>query len=65
MGNDSQDKIDEIASDLEDLKVDVEELAIEPTADATADGLNKVKSALEQAIDATDAMEEQREEPTL
>jgi archaellum component FlaC len=62
MGTHSEKNIDEIANDLEDLKTTVEELEIESPAQADARDLRTVKSALEQAIDATDALEERNDD---
>jgi archaellum component FlaC len=62
MGTDSENRIDEIANDLEDLKTTVEELEIESPPQADARDLSTVKSALEQAIDATDALEDRNDD---
>ena len=48
-------KVDELVTDLDDLKLTVEELQDElPANDENADSLTKVTTALEQASDATE-----------
>jgi hypothetical protein len=47
-------KIDQLATDLDDLKLTVEELQDELPADAATDSLARVATALEQASDATE-----------
>jgi len=55
------DKLDEIANDIDDVKVAVEELAEAPAAGVNADTVGSLKSALEQAIDAVDQLEDDAE----
>ena len=59
---DAADKINDLTSDLEDLKTTVEELQVEPPANVKAESLQAVKAALQQATDATDEIEDQQEE---
>ena len=59
-GND--DEINEIATDLEDLKTTVEELQTDPPADMDPDALDRIKGALDVAVDATDDLEEEQED---
>jgi outer membrane murein-binding lipoprotein Lpp len=59
---DDVDKINDLTSDLEDLKTTVEELQVDPPANVNAESLQAVKAALQQATDATDAIEDQQEE---
>jgi outer membrane murein-binding lipoprotein Lpp len=47
-------KLDELATDLDDLKLRVEELQDELSGDATDETLTRVAAALEQASDATE-----------
>ena len=56
------DKINALTSDLEDLKTTVEELQIDPLTNVDPESLEAVKGALQQATDATDAIEDQQEE---
>ena len=58
----SDDEISEIATDLEDLKTNVEELQTNSPPDIDPGALDRVKGALEDAIDATDELQEQQEE---
>ena len=65
MGNipgDDEDTINNLTSDLEDLKTTVEELQINPPTNVDAESLQAVKAALQQASDATDEIEDQQEE---
>ena len=65
MGSDSQrDKIDELASTIDDMKTTVDELAAEdPLPDADATNLNVIQTALDRASDAADDLvEEERDE---
>lgn len=59
---DDVDKINDLTSDLEDLKTSVEELQVDPPANVDAESLQAVKAALQQATDATDAIEDQQKE---
>ena len=54
----SDDEISEIATDLEDLKTNVEELQTNSPPDIDPGALDRVKGALEDAIDPTDELEE-------
>ena len=55
------DKVDELTSGLDELKTTVEELQIEPAGDSDAGRLESVKSALDQASEAADEIEEERD----
>jgi hypothetical protein len=59
---DSEDQINEIANDLEDLKTTVEELQNDPPSDIDPNSLGGLKNALDDAVDATDELEEQQEQ---
>jgi outer membrane murein-binding lipoprotein Lpp len=59
---DDEDKINNLTSDLEDLKTTVEELQDDPPTNVDAESLQAVKAALQQASDATDEIEDQQEE---
>ena len=59
---DDEDKINNLTSDLEDLKTTVEELQVDPATNVDAESLQAVKAALQQASDATDEIEDQQEE---
>ena len=58
---DDEDKINDLTSDLEDLKTTVEELQVDPPMNVNAKSLEAVKAALQQASDATDEIEDQQE----
>ena len=60
--SDNDDKLHELASSMEDLKTTVEELEIDPPADVDPASLDRVKDALEDAVAATDELEDQQEE---
>ena len=60
MSAERQDKIDELASDLDDLTVTVEELQDELPSESEAEPLKTIKTALEQASEATDELENRR-----
>ena len=65
MGSASQqDKIDDPASMIDDMKTTVDELAAEdPLPDADATNLNVIQTALDRASDAADDLvEEERDE---
>ena len=59
---DNDEKLNELTSSLEDLKTTVEELEIDPPADVDPASLNRVKDALEDAVSATDDLEDRQEE---
>jgi hypothetical protein len=59
---DSDEKLNDLTSSLEDLKTTVEELQIDSPADVDSSSLERVKNALEDALDATDELEEHQEE---
>ena len=61
---DDDDKINDLTSDLEDLKISVEELQIDPSTNVDPESLEALKGALQQATDATDEIEDQEEERT-
>ena len=56
--SDPRRKIDELASDLDDLTTTVEELEIEATNEADADELRRLQHALEKASDAADVVDD-------
>jgi hypothetical protein len=58
MTPDPRRKIDELASDIDDLVTSTEELQTDPTIDADPAELERLRRALEQASDATDALDE-------
>jgi hypothetical protein len=58
---DDDDKVDELTSGLDELKTTVEELQIETAAGIDAGQLETVRSALEQASDAADEIEQERD----
>ena len=60
--SDNDDKLNELTSSLEDLTTTVEELEIDPPADLDPASLNRVKDALDDAVAATDNLEDQQEE---
>ena len=60
--SDDEDKINNLTSDLEDLKTTVEELQDDPPTNVDAESLQAVKAALQQASEATDEIEDQQEE---
>ena len=62
MTSDPQRKIDELASDLDDLTTTVEELEIDAADDATAAELARLQRALERASDAADAVDDKMDE---
>jgi len=55
------DKVDELTSGLDELKTTVEELQIETATGIDAGQLEAVRSALEQASDAADEIEQERD----
>jgi hypothetical protein len=60
--SDSDEKLNELTSSLEDLKTTVEELEVDPAADIDPASLDRVKDALEDAVAATDELEDRQEE---
>ena len=56
--SDQRRKIDELASNLDDLTTTVEELEIEATNEADAAELSRLQRALEQASDAADVVDD-------
>ena len=60
--SDSQDRIDEIADNIRDLRTNVEELQSEPPADLDTESLKRLRGALEHAVDASDRLEDDLEE---
>ena len=58
MTSDPRRKIDELASDLDDLTATVEELEIEATNEADAAELRRLQRALEEASDAADVVDD-------
>jgi outer membrane murein-binding lipoprotein Lpp len=57
MNSDDQEKIDELASDLDDLNTTVEELQANQVV-PRSHALGRLKTALEQATEATDELED-------
>ncbi len=64
MNPDPQRKVEEIASDLDDLATTVEELQIDPSLQPELPNLHKLEQALDNASDATDALDQQLEDRT-
>ena len=62
MSSNADDNIDEIATDLDDIKTSVEELQVEPHAGVDPASIERLKNALERASDATAELEDQKEE---
>ncbi len=60
MSAERHDKIDELASDLDDLTLTVEELQDELPSESEAEPLRTIKAALEQASEATDELGNRR-----
>ena len=59
---DSDDRINEVASDIQDLNTTVEELQNDLPSDIDPDSLDRLKNALDDAVDATDELEDQQDE---
>ena len=59
---DSDDRINEVANDIEDLKTTVEELQSDPTSNIDSDALDRLENALDEAVGATDELEDQQDE---
>ena len=62
MTSDPRRKIDELASDLDDLTATVEELEIEATNEADAAELRRLQRALEEASDAADVVDDKMDD---
>jgi methyl-accepting chemotaxis protein len=58
MTSDSQRKIEEVAADLDDLTTTVEELEIDAAVQSNKPEVRRIKQALEEASDATDALDD-------
>jgi hypothetical protein len=58
---DNDDKINEVANDIENLKTTVEELRNDPSSDIAPDPLERLEHALDDAVDATDELEDQQD----
>lgn len=58
---DSDNTINEVASDIEDLKTTVEELQSDPPSDIDPSSLDRLENALDDAVDATAALEDQQD----
>ncbi len=54
------DRIDEVASDLDDVKVAVDELEIDPPDGVRPSSIDSLKRALDGAIDAVDDLENEK-----
>jgi hypothetical protein len=54
------DKVDEIASTIDDLKLMVDELKNEPPANVEPESIDTLKRALERATDAVDTIENRK-----
>ena len=61
---DSDDRIDEVANDIEDLKTTIEELQSDPQSDIDREALDRLENALEDAVAATDQLEDQQDDAT-
>ena len=61
--HDKDDRVGELATDLDDLALNVEELQVDPPPHVDQAQLDTIKKALEEASDATDELiNEQTEE---
>jgi hypothetical protein len=58
---DNDDKINEVANDIENLKTTVEELRNDPSSDLDPNPLKRIENALDDAVDATDELEDQQD----
>ena len=58
---DNDDKINEVANDIENLKATVEELRSDPSSDIDPDPLARLENALDDAVDATGELEDQQD----
>jgi len=54
------DRIDEVASDLDDVKLAVDELEIDPPDGVRPSSIDSLKRALDGAIDAVDDLENEK-----
>ena len=61
MGSNKSDKVDEVASGIDEVKTTMDELASDPPAGVEAETMNTVKRALASAGKAADEMEEQKD----
>jgi hypothetical protein len=59
---DSDDRINEVANDIEDLKTTVEALQSDPTSNIDSGALDRLGNALDDAVGATDELEDQQDE---
>lgn len=59
---DPSERVDEIADSIRDLRTNVEELQSNPPADINPESLNRLKSALERAVEASDGVEDDLEQ---
>jgi outer membrane murein-binding lipoprotein Lpp len=59
MMSDHIDKINDVASSLDDLAVTVDELKYDSTAPVRPETLDTLKNAIEEAADAADALDDQ------
>jgi hypothetical protein len=62
MTPDPRRKVDELASDIDDVTTAAEELHADPTIDAHAAELERLERALAQASDAADELDEKVDE---
>ena len=58
---DNDDKINEVANDIENLKTTVEELRSDPSSDIDPDPLARLENALDDAVDARGELEDQQD----
>jgi len=61
MTSDQSRRIDELTADLDEAKTTVDELEDNPPADVQIEAVQKLKSVLEQATDAADELENQKD----
>jgi|SwirhisoilCB2_FD_contig_31_23011407_length_340_multi_2_in_0_out_0_2 hypothetical protein len=61
MTSDQSRRIDELTADLDEAKTTVDELEDNPPADVQIETVQKLKSVLEQATDAADELENQKD----
>jgi hypothetical protein len=59
---DQSERVDEIADTIRDLRTNVEELQSNPLADINPESLDRLKSALERAVEASDDVEDDLEQ---
>lgn len=64
MDSEQNDKLDDIASDLDDLTTNVEELEHDPPQSADVHDMKKLRHALEKAGTVVDDLEDKVEEDT-